>query len=139
MNRTEQRAETKTTHIGEVQVSLRLWPHGMCGGFTGFINNCQRHANTKGAAVPRRSTLSKPPLHLKSYYQHLTGAGSPSAHPPKASFTRKIWRLFLYKRSYDPKNTNFFNTLVWHFLSITFTVDKLCFSLQASINFLGCF
>lgn len=41
--------ETKRTHMGEVQ--LCIWPPGMCRGLTGFINNLQKAADTKGAAV----------------------------------------------------------------------------------------
>lgn len=66
--------------MGEVQLSLRLWLPGMCCGLTGFINNRQKKADTKGAAVLGRTTLAERDLHPPGYYQRLlTGAVSTSA------------------------------------------------------------
>lgn len=68
--------------MGEVlQLCLRLWQPGMCSGFTGFINNRQKQADTKGAAVLSRTTLAEHPLRPPGYYQRLTGALSTSARP----------------------------------------------------------
>lgn len=61
-------AETKRTHMGEVQLSLCLWQPGMCSGFTGFINNRQKQADTKGAAVLSWSTFAERPLRPPCYY-----------------------------------------------------------------------
>ena len=69
--------------MGEVQLSLRLWQPGMCCGFTGFINNRQKQADTKGAAVLSRAALAEQPLRPPGYYQRLTGPVSAGAatHP----------------------------------------------------------
>lgn len=68
--------------MGEVQLSLHLWQPGMRCGFTGFINNRQKQADTKGAAVLSRTTLTEHLLRPPGYYQRLTGAVSTSVCDP---------------------------------------------------------
>jgi len=53
-------AQTQRGHTpGEVQLSLRLWPPGMCSGCTGFINNRQTQKAVLFQAGPLlRGTLS---------------------------------------------------------------------------------
>lgn len=65
-----------------VQLSLRLRLPGMCCGSTGFINNRQKEADTKGTAVLSRTTLAELPLHPPDYYQRLTGAVSAGPTQP---------------------------------------------------------
>lgn len=79
--------------MGEVLLSLRLWPPGMCCWFTGFINNRQKQTDTKGAAVLSWTTLTEHPLRPEGYYQCLTGAVSTTAQPThqKPSLTACVY------------------------------------------------
>ncbi len=86
--RVELHAETKRTHMGEVQLSLRLWQPGMRCGFTGFINNRQKQADTKGAAVLSRTTLAEHPLRPPGYRRCLAGAVSTGARPTRPACMR---------------------------------------------------
>ncbi len=67
--------------MGEVLYSLHLWQPGMCCGFTGFINNRQKQADTKGTAVLSRTSLTERTLHPPGYHQRLTGAVNTSVQP----------------------------------------------------------
>lgn len=58
--------------MGEVQLCLRLWQPGMCCRFTGFINNRQKQADTKGSAVLSRAALAEHPLRPPGYDQRLS-------------------------------------------------------------------
>lgn len=65
--------------MGEVQPSLRLWQPGMCQGFTGFINNRQKQADTKDAAVLSHTALAEHRLCPPGYDRCPTGAATDPA------------------------------------------------------------